>query len=472
MLPKKLLVSLLAAAALAGTQAFAAGALTVDDYLSQVTANSPGLKAANLSAQGYKLTADGASVASLPYFFGSYKNLNDRQQTTSPAFEGNQTLGEQYTMGFSLNSSIGLNAKYSFNLSNNDIRGATALPLENYSSAYNELDLTQSLVRNGFGSETRAQSALIESSNMANSYSNRFSALSQLVQAENTYWRLAFARRAVEVEKDVLARAEKVLQWAKRRVNLQLGDKSDLLQAQASYQLRRIELASEQQEERDAALAFNLLRKREGSEVSESLSLPSVQQTLAMVPPQKSGTRFDVKAAQKQRDATVSSLQLDKEKLKPDVSVFASLAWTGLDKDRSPAMNDAFGSKYSNLAFGLNFSVPLAVPSVVHGLHGTDLTQEAADYNLEQKTLDEHKEWQDAQSRLADAKSRLSLLKDVEKVQKEKYENEQKRLLRGRTTTYQTITFEQDYAATQLTTLQTQNEVLQLLAQMKLFQGE
>jgi outer membrane protein TolC len=54
-------------------------------------------------------------------------------------------------------------------------------------------------------------------------------------------------------------------------------------------------------------------------------------------------------------------------------------------------------------------------------------------------------------------------------VQREKFEHERERLLRGRTTTYQAISFEQDYANTQLLRLRTQAEVLQTIAQMKAF---
>lgn len=450
----------------------AAPALSLEDYLGQVNETNPGLKAANTAGEGFALMSEGAGVITLPYLFGNYTDFNDRQETANPPFQGDRTEGSQYTLGVSANTPIGLQAKYSFNSAYTNLVNATAIPLRNYYTSYNKVELVQPLVKNGFGSQTRAQRDAIESKNLAQSFGNRYSAMAQLVQAENAYWRLAFARRGVEVQKDVLARASRVLGWAKRRVGLQLGDKADLLQAQTAYDLRRIELMSAQEEERNAARSFNLLRRRENSSVNEELKIPSIDATIAIANPDKEGTRLDVLAAEQEKRATVAAAQLDKEALKPSVDLFANIAWTGRDAKRPEAVSEAFGSKRSNISYGLNFSVPLAVPAVVRSLRGNNMTQEAAEYTLEQKKLDEGNEWIDIQGRLADAKARLSLLKSIEGVQKEKYENENQRLLRGRTTTYQALTFEQDYAATQLSTLRTQNQVLALLAQMKLFRGE
>ncbi|MCO5143464.1 MAG: TolC family protein [Oligoflexia bacterium] len=446
--------------------------LTLDTYIGQVTSEGIGYKAAQQAADGYELMSKGESVVTFPYLFGSYKNTDDRQEKTIVVSQGNRTTISQYAIGLGSNTPIGLNAKYSYVLANTDIMGATAITTPKFYNSYNQLELTQSLLKNGFGSETRAQQAIVRSKNMAESYANQFSAINQLVGAEAVYWRLAFARRSVEVQKDVLARAEKVLEWAKRRVSLQLGDKADRLQAQASYDLRRMELMALEDEEKSASLAFNTLRNRDDSLVSEKLFIPSIEKTLNMNALEKTGTRLDVKAAEQQKEALVASSQLEKEKLKPTVDVFANIAWTGFDSDRGRAVSESFEKNHSNIAVGVSFSIPLQISAVTKGIQGAGLTQEAAQYSLEQKRLDEARDWKEIQNKLNDAKKRLQLLSTVESIQKEKYEHEQERLLRGRTTTYQALSFEQDYAATQLTTLRTQSEVLQLLARMKLYQGE
>ncbi len=446
--------------------------LRVDQYLEQVSSTNPGLKSAKMNVEGEGLQAQAASALTSPFLFGNYTNYDDYQETAMPAASGDRTHSKQYTVGLGMNSPIGLNAKYSFNQGHTKIYHATMVPVPDYRTAYNKIELTQSLGRNGFGSETRAQKDALETAHLAQHYGSRYQALALLVSAENTYWRLALARKAVVMQKEVLDRSHKMLQWATRRVNMQLGDKADLLQAQATYDLRRLELAAAQEEERNAARAFNLLRQEVGEKVNEELVLPSLEETLHLAEPIKVGTRFDLRAAEYQEKATIASLQLDKEKLKPTFDLFTNLSWTGRDVIQREATNEAFTAKRKILSYGLNFSVPLVIPSLLDGLKGANLSQEAATFALEQKRLEENLEWTKTQSQLQDARTRLKLLSNIEAVQKEKSEHEQGRLLRGRTTTYQALIFEQDYSSTQLSRIRTQGEVLQLLAQMKLFRGD
>src|SRR5690606_31778944 len=149
-----------------------------------------------------------------------------------------------------------------------------------------------------------------------------------------------------------------------------LGDRADLLQAQASYDLRRIELMAAEEEERNASRAFNLLRNQEGAQVPEQLAVPTLEATIALVPTPKTGTRFDIKAAEQEKEATTASVQLEKERLKPTVDLFANVALTGRDPTRSEAVGDSFGSGHSNIALGVNFNVPLQVPAVRRGIKG------------------------------------------------------------------------------------------------------
>jgi hypothetical protein len=52
--------------------------------------------------------------------------------------------------------------------------------------------------------------------------------------------------------------------------------------------------------------------------------------------------------------------------------------------------------------------------------------------------------------------------------QKQKSQNEQKRLSLGKTTTYQTLLFEQDYNQASAGRIQTEAEILELIARLKL----
>lgn len=448
----------------------AATRLTMGEYLSQVEAQSPSVQAARLNAEGGERRMDSASVLTFPYVFGALNSYNDKSETAYPATQGTGTNGYYYTAGLGVNSAIGLNAKYSWNTTYANTSGISFANAGKYTS-YNKLDFTLNLIRNGFGSEIRARQEVIRAGNEATSLAGKYQFVGRLSEAESTYWRLAFARQSVEVQKDVLERAQKLLAWAKRRVGLQLGDKGDLLQAQATHDLRVLELASAVEEEKISARAFNLLRNTPGESVPEAVAMPSIDETLRMPTPQKEGERLDLQAAAARTRMTQAQIQVDKDSLKPNVDLVASHSWNGRENERSQAVSEAFRDKNPSSAIGVNFTVPLNVPNWVRSIRGANQQIEAAHYELEQSRLSEAREWNDLSARLQDARARLKLTNTVESIQRDKFENERQRLQRGRTTTFQALTFEQDYAAAQLLRLRTQAEVLQVLAQMKSYRG-
>jgi len=448
--------------------------LSLEDFLSKVETDSPGLKSAKVGGEGSALVASGAKVIYFPYAFGTYTQFDDRTEQSLPTFEGDRNFGNETEFGIESKTPIGLTAKYSYNINHTEIKNAPSLTVKNYYTVFNKIELKQSILRNGFGSEVRAQKNSVESANLANAYAQKFGLLEFRYRAESAYWRLAFARRSVEVQKEVLSRAAKVLHWAKKRVEMQLGDRADLLQSQSTHDLRRLDLMQAEEEEKNAALAFNNFLGRDGSEVVEELKIPNTDQILASTKEafKTEGVRFDVKAAEQRQIAAISSAQLDRERFKPTIDLFADLSWNGKDAKENEAKQEAKGSRHTNKAIGVTVSFPLAVPPAWNGMKGNAMTQEAAAYNWEQKKLEAASEWNQVTHQLSQAKERLELVRSIERVQKEKAENENQRLLKGRTTTYQALTFEQDYAATQLNRLRTQSEVLQLMARLKTYQGK
>jgi outer membrane protein TolC len=433
-----LFVFLHAAYAAAATPAH----LTLDAYLDQVRSKSPLVSAARLHDEGGAARSD----------------------------QGTETKANTYSLGVGANTDLGLNAKYTWNTAYANQLGTSFPSAGNYTS-YNKLDLTLNLARNGFGSELGARQQLIRSGNKSQSLAGKYQFLSTMTQAEVLYWRLAFARQAVQVQRDGLARAQKQLDWAKRRLGLQLGDKSDMLQAQASYDLHNLDLNAAIEDERAAARAFNLLRNQDGESVPEAVAIPSLEDTLRMPAPAREGERLDVQAAAERTKAAQAQSQLDKEALKPNVDLVASYAWNARKPERPDAISNAFKDTYPTKSIAVTFSVPLDVPTWSRGIKGANQEIEAANYELDQTRLGEARDWNDLVTHLNETRSRLQLLGTMESVQREKFENERQRLLRGRTTTYTAITFEQDYANAQLLRLRTQAEVLQTLAQMKAYRG-
>ncbi len=445
--------------------------LSIDDFLQQVQSQNENFKGSQRAGKGAQIHSRDANIALMPSLFADYKNSKDKKPTDAPFFQGNETDANGFDVGLSEATSFGLNAKLTWTMTHVQIMNAPQLAVPDYHLAAPMLELSQSLLRNGFGSEVSAQRDLSEANNLGNSYNNSYQARAELVNSEIAYWRLAIARKTVEIQKDAFSRAEKILQWATKRVNLQLGERSDELQAQASLELSKLQLKAANDEVEAASIAFNSARNISGDQVPESLDLVESESLVKMEVPAREEMRLDVKAADEMRKVAVANAQLTKEKYKPDLKVFGSLAWTGRDTLTDASVNQAVQGIHPTRVIGVSFTTPLSFGLMSDTYTGTKMEQEGAELQYQNKLMKQEQDWRDLNTKLQEAKQRLALTRQLETVQKAKLENEQQRLLRGRTTTYQMLLFEQDFDTAQLQRVNTQAEVLRIIAQMKLFGG-
>ena len=185
--------------------------------------------------------------------------------------------------------------------------------------------------------------------------------------------------------------------------------------------------------------------------------------------PERADMRDDVKAAQQAQRATEANAQLSLEKNRPSVDLFSTLALNS----KNPAANTAFGDSFKNqkpsVLFGVKISAPLDIGAVSRSNSGWAKEQVAADLTFQRKALEQESDWSDLNRRLAEAKRRLELALQIEDAQQRKLTHERERLNRGRTTTYQVLLFEQDFAQAQLTRVQAEAEIINVLVQMKTF---
>ena len=89
--------------------------------------------------------------------------------------------------------------------------------------------------------------------------------------------------------------------------------------------------------------------------------------------------------------------------------------------------------------------------------------------SFKKKKFDQDTEWKSLQKKLELIRQRLNLAKEVKEAQWVKLDNERKRQLNGRSTTFQVFSFEQEYLAAQLNLVQIETTALILLAQEKTF---
>ena len=449
--------------------------LSLKGYLEQVQGQSPSVQASLNTIEGSERTAAEADLITMPRLFFNGGRTTDHRQFYN-AFMGGRTTADSFTLGFEKQFNFGLNAKLSYNLLNNT---SSNLPspifpggVNIYSSAQTQLDLNQSLWRNFFGKETKATEDLAEAASLATQYGERFKLKQTLAQAETAYYRLAIANESVRLEQELLDRSKKILDWTEKRVNNHLTDKIDFLQSKSGYQARKLSLENALIERQSASLNFNQFRNQTANTLSEEISLLPTQEIIALTPPKKAEETDDVKAAHQSERINRANQELSLQKALPDFSVFATAAFNGQNGLQSEAMSTAFTSSHPYTAFGVKLSFPLYFWETSEIRAGRTQQQLSAEQATLQKVLENNQIWSDLSQKFTAAQGRLKMADELVKMQKDKLEYEKYRFELGRTTTYQVLTFEQDYAQALISRLQIEREILSLHAQLKTYAAE
>jgi outer membrane protein TolC len=452
-------------------KAASAEVLGVQDYLRQAREGHQGYRASVEASQGSSLRSGDAELLVAPTLFGEVSIGTDRRETQTPAFQGTRSNRNAYKFGLRQQFKFGLQASLYYDYSRTQVWdvGTMFLPVNPWSEARLILELAQPLLKNGLGREIRAQLEAAEAQALATGFSQSFSGKLIMADAEGAYWRLVLARDSVRVAKESLDRQQKLKDWNAGRVKMQLADRADLLQSDAAVEARRLELRNAEDEERAASRAFNTLRGREEDQVSDRLQNIAGSEMDKLVAPVRAQFREDTLATEQQQRALAASARLGKEKNLPQLDVFTQLSTNGRDATLGGATSESLTATRPAGAVGLRFSVPLDFEATADSRQGYVREREAANMNFERKKYEQEREWTDLSRKLDESKARLKLARTFEEAQREKLTYERDRQRRGRTTTFQVLMFEQDYAVAQLNHIRAQADVLRILTQMKTF---
>lgn len=460
------------------SMSYAQNKTNMNSYLEQVKKNNPAYKASADASEGAKLRSTEGTLLILPQLeIDASKTVDETESTNSAS--GNKNTYERYSVSLLQNTTFGLKGKLSYGnqytLTEDTTGGSLGFLDPQYRDGYYRsspsIELTQSLWKNFFGSEVRAQRNAINAAAEATQYAERAKNLGVIMEAQGAYYKLYYSQQTVKAVKESLDAASKLQSWAKRRMNQSLGEKSDFYQTKANYESRELEYLQAQVDERVAARAYNSLKGINSDEVTEALeaptSLPFNKQNFS-----EKIWRDDVRAANKQSEAAKAQSLLGKEKNRPTLDLYGKYAWTGLDEERSKAENEAFKDEHPVYTVGVKFTMPLAFGKSSNVIDGYQKEALAADLAFRRKAQEQERDYSDLVSRIETAQLKFKLASTLEESQKIKLQEERRRHERGRTTFFQVLQFEQEYLGSQLNKIKTEAELNTLLTQLQQYRGE
>jgi outer membrane protein TolC len=452
---------------------FKAQALTLDQYLDQVGLKNGAVRGSQLSAKAKSLRQDEGSLFFKPSFFLTGEYYDDQRPTNAPVFQGTQTLRHTLRTGLSQNLRTGTRATLSYNYYKTQINGADAnlLPNRQFFDIAPTLEITQSLWRNFLGSEFEASELAQNAQTEAQRYNDEFRYKQLMTQAENAYWRLYFAQESLKVQKESLERAKRLRDWNADRVRNNLVDESELLQAEANLQNREMEYQDTLTEVDTALREFNSIRESDGDINLEGSKDRAGEYILSAVLPTKAPVREDVLATLAGTKAANANAELGNQRNKPNLELYGSYSINGRDAQYADARDQAFTATRPFSIVGVRFTTPLDLGSMSDYRQAYAQEVVASEMNYKRKAFEVEREWEILSERFENFKKRLRLSIKLEKVQEKKLLTEKRRYNQGRTTTFQVLQFEQDFANAQLLKLRNERELITVYNQLKLFSG-
>ena len=247
-------------------------ALSLDEYLSQTKEQNFGYAASNQSILSADLLSKKSFLLTSPSLFVD-ATKGFQEQNKAVAFVKYRQLDTQnYSLGIEQNFSFGLNSKFYYNVNRSEYQGLTSTSIApvNYETSP-VVDLTMPLWQGALGAQIKANTNLTYYKNQAERFNAQMNSTSFLVDAERLYWQLVISKKIVEISNEALFQSEKILQLATRKAQMNLGEKSDVLQAKADVESKKLQLKQAKNDLKIVTRNFNQKRHSNSDVIDEKL---------------------------------------------------------------------------------------------------------------------------------------------------------------------------------------------------------
>lgn len=447
--------------------------LTMENYLDIVAKNNRDLKSiqSNIDAVKYKL-AEIERVYACSLSAGV--NYND-DKSGRPYSQANRlgeasnwsydvSLNKQFEAGTQL--SLGVNGSQgTYNFVNNAPTGYSISDIAPF------IKLQQSLLKDINGGSTKANLAKQKASAKSALYLLEYKKQEFLFNAKKAYRNLSYARTVVCFREGSLDRKKRLLDWNEKRYRMDLAEKSDLLQSQAAVKSGELNLKFAYEDENRANRAFNQFLNIKDDEVKYDVekfedkgSLFKIDRTLA-----KNGTRADVLAALEDVNTALYDQEASKKSKGADLVLDGKCALNGLEQSSDKAFEHVKNGDRPSYYVELRYTLPLDFKlrkAIDKGYEAAKISAQSA---AESSAVRETSDWMQLLDNWDNSRIRLELAFEVEKIQKQRYEEDRDLLKRGRTTTYMLLQSEEDLDSASLNVLRGIFELIQIYEQAKAF---
>jgi len=445
-----------------------ANVLNFSSYEEQVLKNNKFLIGLKNNIESYQKKQQESNLIFSPYLFANFYYSDDESEKLNPQFMGVATTVKNYELGVKQQTAWGQQFSLSYQAQYIGMKG-TSLTSPIAYEVGPKLELTQSLWRNFFGSESRSQQALVKAQNAYTYYQELFQYQQLVRQAKLLYVQTYIAKESLRLHQESLKRAEEILVWAKKRSQRQLADESDYLQAQAQVLSKEYEVKIARENLSMVSKQFQTMRGLASESIEENLLPIGSEDLLNYTPVAEFAPQADFVAFKEQMELSKNQSILAAQKYKPTFELFGQLQYQGRDPQYKTADDEAWDKKNEWWVIGLRFMAPIYFLDAKDTISAYEMQEQTAELQLKQKEMESLSAWNNLKEQLIQNKEKLKISKKLLSIQKRKIEVEREKLKQGRTTTYQVLMFEIDYLNAELMNLKGVADLLQVTTELDLY---
>ena len=355
--------------------------LTLEEYMGQIGGTNGTYLGAIENREGSIELKREADLIFSPSFFANAEVEHDEQQPYGLFYDNVES--QNYSSGLTQKTPYGLQTKIYYEFDH------TAYSYFNQTDKYYDaspvIELSLPLWKNGFGRSDRANEEATRAQAEANAWSAESQRKTLLVNAEVAYWQLAITREIVEIQKRGLTESQTIYEYVEKRAQMNLTDQSDVLQAKADLETKKLDLKSAQDDEGIALRNFNAYRNASIDDGAVILSEIDWDKVSNIPAPDKFTSRADVRAAEAQARASEANSRIKEEDNKPSLDLYADYAMNGNSTEYSDAFSDSFSMSKPTIIAGIKFSVPLNFSASSDSRKGARRQEYAAKLIYQQK---------------------------------------------------------------------------------------
>ncbi|MDR1104194.1 MAG: TolC family protein [Endomicrobium sp.] len=449
--------------------------LTMDGYVYMVVKNNSDLKSilASINAVKGKL-AEIERVYAYNLNAGlSYSDDKSGRPYSQPAklnevsnWNYSTSVNKQFVTGTQF--SLGIDGSYG---TYDYATGSFGEPHYNVSDISPFVRLEQSLWKDINGGSTKADIYKQKASAKSALYLLEYKKQKFLLDTRTAYWNLSYTRTVIDFRKVSFDRKKRLLEWNQRRYKMDLAERSDLLQSQAAVKSGELNLKLAYEDENRANRALNQFLNIKDDKLRYDVEKFEDKGNSFKIDRDlvKKGTRADVLAALEDVNTALYDQEASQRSRGADLVLEGKYSLNGVEQSAGKSFEHIKNGNRPSYFLGLKYNLPLDFKLRKAIDKGYEAAKVSAQTAAESAVVKENNDWIQLLDNWDNARIRMELAVEVEKIQKQRYEEDRNLLKIGRTTTYMVLQSEDDLDASTLNVFKSILELIQINEQAKAF---